>query len=101
MSSCWPTSRIFEDVANFDEGGIRSCVEHVDDAGRAMMAGALMNAVAIKALVQRVFIAGQRVAAVLQQTGQQLVTIVRNAVSQVVATVQSLVDALFAIFRSV
>jgi hypothetical protein len=55
MSSCWPTSRIFEDVANFDEGGIRSCVEHVDDAGRATMAGALMNAVAIKALVQRVF----------------------------------------------
>ena len=89
-----------EDVADFDEGGIPACVGQMDDSGLATMVDALRNPNAIKELIQRVFRVGQRVRDVLQSTGQRLVQIVQNAVSQIEATVQSLVDALFAIFRS-
>jgi hypothetical protein len=90
-----------EGISPFDEGGIQSCVEHVDDSQRGTIAEALMSPATIKAMLQRVFVAGQKLNAALKKTGQQLVTIVQNAVSQVVATVQSLIDSIFAIFRAV
>jgi hypothetical protein len=88
-------------IAPFDEDGIRSCIEQVDDTHRTTIAEALLTSSTIKTMLQKIFQAGAKLSAALARTGQQLVAIVQNAVSQVVATVASLVDSLFAIFHGV